>query len=281
MQKPLPILACWIFAVAAVVILWFFAVRPADDDKLELNVSQTVVLGSSRSRHAFPSSGNTMPGLMGDGRGHTRLCLNGVTSYELEELLNYAIESRVKTVILEISPFVYSFRYKEKEQVCNVLCETVSAEVASIRANFRNKARRAFGMGNTSIRSRLAQTREEPNLDSEYDSATDLGKLYPVVFRRVEHGIRLTRLIKMAREQGTEVILFLPPQSATATAYMGGAQTSEIKTRTSAMAQGLGLPLFMPWKGFRDAHFVDHMHLSRLGRAKLQADWRAWSAASE
>lgn len=274
-HKPMRVFLSWVFASSFAATICIWAAQSPPDDRLDLNSAPITIIGTSLSVNAFPPRSNALPGVLGDGRSHTRSAVPAATSAEIEKLLGFAVDDRVETIILEARPFIY---FGKPAAGFGGRAQQIIETSYWMRSNLRIRLRRALGFDDTVFGGRSIFLDREPDWDQSYGSQDWQSKLRPVNFVDHQPSPRLVQLVNRARKEGTQIVLFLPPRSPMAAKFIGAAQSAEIQIRARTLAHTLGLPLFDPRGEWTEGDFSDPTHLSLQGRAKLLVELRNWWA---
>jgi len=234
--------------------------------------AQIAVIGSSQTMYGIAKQGTGTTGLTGDGRSHYRIGLPAISEPESLALLARAINERTPQVLIEVWPLVYDLQALQDRGRCDQPGRT--ARIAAKRAQ----------LALTDAVGRLLRTATStqdggdplgPGVDLPAQAATAADG-YALVPRPTCAMAQLDRLADRARAQGTQVILLAPPRSAMAEQQLGPARTARLDQAARQLATRLQVPLFAPASPWPDSRFVSLGHMGHAGRARLQADLRAW-----
>lgn len=272
---------CWLGSLLLTALLGTLALRPVERPVFDFGDAEIAVVGSSLSLFAVPASGSGESSLLQDGRSHVRMGLLSASAAETEDLLAQAIEQHKMLILLEVRPFIFVHNNQIEGRLCaDLWCET-QQHIANLRGNFSDHYRLLLNRpANYTVR--LGQgTGTLGALNEGFSLREPLSKAYPVSFLAEDPSVKLQSLVRQAREQDTRIILFLPPRSPTATAYIGPEETAEIERRARHYADVLQLPIFNPDVAWSDEDFIDRGHMGRSGRAKFISALRLWWSASQ
>lgn len=260
--------------------------RPDRDAVVSFAGVDTVFLGSSLTLNAIPTQENAPDWFMEETSSYLRIGLSNAKAEELEELLDEALDNGVSTIFLEARPVLYQTKAEYEDERClpircqsREVVEEAFAPVGSLRERFRDMYRSQFGLSPVADRYSAAQ-REPRNLDVVYAPRRPLGASYPLHLLADRDNTRLVELSMRARSQGSRIVLFMPPRSPTANAYIPASQHIQVEARLQSLAQTLDVPVVDPIEGWRDDHFVDHAHLNRFGRDRFLRAFSDWVAVT-
>jgi hypothetical protein len=209
------VLTCWAVALGLVAALcWYLLLPPEHGVRLELGAAPVAVIGTSLSRHAFSPDSRGGPGLLGDGRAHSRSAVMNGAPEELEVLLEMAIEDGAQLVILEVRPFLFRLKYERLLPPCADAWCAAKRTLTPIRRHVRGHVNELLGRDNDTLAGRLRLGRGDTNMDRPYDAYKPLSARFPLELRGDQPSARLQRLVARAQAAGTDIILFLPPALA-------------------------------------------------------------------
>lgn len=268
--------ATWLAAFTMLALLLALVIRPVEQPQPDFSGADIAVIGSSLTQSAFPPRSGDTDTLFADGRSHYRVGMPAARPEEMEDFLAKALADDVSTVLLEVRPFLFVHANQLDQQICAGLICRARKTLNAVRGSFLEWQRAIRGLDGP-FKLRLDKA-VSPAFSLDRSFAID-GRLevhYPLSFLQAAPGERLRQLIRRAKDQGTEVILYLPPRSPTASNFIGPSQLAELSQRASHYARELDLPLFVPRAQWSDADFIDQAHLGRSGREKFLADLRAW-----
>lgn len=270
----------WIAALSILAALIGVVVEasPAQKGMKELysfNDVEIAIIGSSLSKSAFAPTGSGAESVLADGRSHRRYGISNPSPELLEDMLELAVDDRVQTVLLEARPFV--FLTNSQISCGGLACDFFGMlpNVFSLRWGFRERYRQLAGLPDVPNNFESGVL-EYQRIDAPHQPRKNLGALYPLTFPGKAPSARLAMLVKRAKENGTQIILMMPPRSMTASEYIGEEQIQELRQESARFADALGLDLFMPLGEWEDDLFVDTAHLRRGGRNRLQAELQSW-----
>ncbi|GAA0280722.1 hypothetical protein GCM10009127_22410 [Alteraurantiacibacter aestuarii] len=269
---------CWLACAVMLALMAGWANKPAPRAPFDFSGADIAVIGGSLTMYGIPASDDGKVALLADGRSHVRVGLSDPLPEEIEDLVEQALDGKVQTILLEVRPFIFVLRNQQDRQLCNdLLCESLLG-IRRLRNNFRDWYRGLLGRP-SNYAMRLKRGTEFPiGLDEPFTVQEPLEQVYPVIFLEREPSQRMQDLVRRATEQETRIILYQPPRSPMAQAYLELGQNAEISNRSAYYARRLQLPLFDPDIEWSNDDFVDRAHLGASGRAKLVAALRQWWA---
>ena len=255
--------------VAAAIIVLTTAERTFDRELLK---GPIVAIGSSLTAHAIPVGSPGPKGLLGDGRAHARFYKILMSEDETLSLVSRATEAGAGTVLMEANAFSFDFAY------------TVAAgddpwliKLSKRLEDGLNELRRDFKwvLGYEP----LAPLEEPEGLNNELVITHEmLSETYPLHLHPPRDPQAIAETLSEAHTRGATVILIAYPRSQTAADYMGAAAQAALVAHLRALADGLGIPLFLPSAAWPDEYFVDTGHMNPRGRARFAAELSAWWA---
>ncbi|HKX09713.1 MAG TPA: hypothetical protein VJN67_16055 [Stellaceae bacterium] len=255
--------------VAAAIVFLTTAERIFDSQLLK---SPIVAIGSSLTAHAIPVRFPEPNGLLGDGRAHARVNEIRMSEDETLSLVSRATEAGASTVLVEANAFAFDFAYTimaDEDPWIIKISKTLEDRI--------NKLRRDFKW--LSGYEPLESTEEPGALNNEpVITRKMLSDTYPLHLHLPRDPQAIAETLNEAHSRGTAVILISYPRSQTAANYIGERAQAAIVAHLRALADGLGVPLFMPSPAWPDEYFIDTGHLNARGRARFVAELAAWWA---
>lgn len=263
----------WVWAAILLIglIIALGRIAPADPHPAKADV---YVIGTSLMAYAFPVIGWGQASPFGSYLVHRNLATSGLQEHEALDRLEAVLLHRPSTVVVEANMFLFDFASAAHQRPCDAWSLHVRHVAGQWRLALTDGFRRLAGWPG---RLYIA---DPANLDAAQSiRATDLDRVYPLALRQPCETHHLQQLVARARQQGTRVVMVLPPRAPVAQARLGSATNDILPAHAKELAMRAGAELFVPDAKFTDEHFVDHAHLNRTGRALWLADFKRWWSA--
>ncbi len=225
-----------------------------------------VVIGSSLLLHAVPASLPEKGGLLGDGRGHTRVAIQQISEEQTLSLLSQAMEAGAGTIFVEANSLAFDFAHRRPPWILQASMG-LAQRAYDLRRPIRWLLGREASLGREEAQSLDATSVIEPEA---------LKISHPLHLREPRQPGRLAGILQEARDRGVEIVLVVPPRAQTAADHMGAEAQQTLQAHLAALAGNWGLPLFAPAPAWPDSYFVDHAHMNAQGRARFLAEIAQW-----
>lgn len=273
------VLLAWLMAIAFAVLVLVGLTRFerqwwSEPDRLPQ--APVVIIGSSLMLHAFPEQ-SPAKWPVDDRLTYVRFAISGIDEAQTLDLLSLVLKRPSELVLVEINPIAFDFAFQRQAQ--DSWAASILMPFNELR-QFSAEARRGFrvlvaGLGGAA--SIVQKMTSSAPLDQRFHvDADDLARLYPLFLRAPRETGRLRRLIAKAQEQGIEIVLSVPPRSATAASYIGRQAALQAQEHFAILAEELGVRLFQPEFAWPDRFFNDQAHLNRAGALRFQEELTTW-----
>lgn len=236
--------------------------------------SDTVFIGTSLFAYGIPRQGQ---GMLHDRSTHTRLAWPRMNESQIVDLLDRVLQTPgVKTVVIEVSPFIRDFRSELEPR-----SPTLIGQIRGLSQQFKQDSitlMQHFLSRNIPVKSKFI---DEPLIDRKvHFDKSDFERLYPLSLRMPLQPERLQEALRVARGKSVDVLFVLPPRSQAAVDFMGPEQALRFLQRADAFGRAFGVPVWNAGLAWDNQLFVDHAHLNRRGRDKFIAFLKAYAEQS-
>ncbi|MGZ0172149.1 MAG: hypothetical protein ACKVHE_21615 [Planctomycetales bacterium] len=255
---------------------------PASDEPIP--DAPVVVIGSSLMMYAVPGAESGEQSLLGDGRGHIRLGVGSITESQTITLLERVLESQAECIFIEIQPLGMDLAHvtRREQGIRRTFLHELIDQIRTFSLNSRRElGTRSGWRTKTPLRSSAhwSMTSEPSGLDAVFNiPRNSLERNYPIRRRPPAELGRLNRLLSLAKNRNTDVIMIAPPRSQTAVDYMGTARSISLEEHFQNLAEQLDVPLFQPARCWPDEYFIDQAHMNRRGRKRFCNELARWSS---
>lgn len=227
--------------------------------------AKVAVVGSSLLRTAVPFK-PVDGGLLGDGRLHQRIAVNGLTEAEAISVLDRLVAQKADLVLLEANPFVIDLTRRGNVQRWWRPKRWWSSIVG---VPFRRGVDRMQGRGFT------FNLASESLLGGMFKpKRSTLGRYFPVGVHSPEYPERLGEAVGKAKQAGVRVILVVPPRPGAVAEIMGAENLAEVQTAYENLAATYGLELWVFDTDWPSELFSDRGHFNRAGRERFVTELR-------
>ena len=243
-----------------------------------------VVIGSSLMMYAIPGAESGEQSLLGDGRGHIRLGVSSITESQTITLLERVLKSQTESIFIEIHPRGMDFAsvMRDDQGIRRIFLHELTDQIRTFSLNSRRElGTRSGWRTKTPLRTSAhwSMTSEPSRLDAVFNIPRNtFERLYPIRTRPPAELGRLNRLLSLAKNRNTDVILIAPPRSQAAVDYMGTVCSISLEEHFQNLAEQLDGPLFQPARYWPDAYFIDQAHMNRRGRKRFCNELARWSS---
>ena len=257
-------IAAWLAALALVVATVWLIVAAAPPRTNVFAGYQVAVIGSSLMHHAVPGEGEDL----GPGQRHLRYGISMISEAQALDLVDMALDARVRTVLIEANPLVRDFANTRAPRECDPGLAGLHARASTARLELVESARRLAG------RTDVAASIGEPDrLDQPlFINPAEIARTYPLHFRAMSCPDRLAAQVRRGAAQGTRIMLVLPPRSPASARLLGRAADGQVRSGAQALADRLGIELVTSELGWSEDFFIDQSHLNRRGRSRFMAE---------
>lgn len=278
-MNPRAIGLAWGVAFAAVALILFGLIQFerrwwSEPDRLPQ--APVIVIGSSLMLHAFPEQ-SPAKWPVDDRLTYARLAISGLDERQTLDLLGLVLKRPTKVVLVEINPIAFDFAFQR--QVQDAWAASILMPLNEVR-QFTGKARRGFRIILSALGGAVPiiqkMTSSAPPDRPFHVGPDGLARFYPLFLRAPREAEHLRGLIAEAREKGIEIVLGVPPRSATAANYIGRQAALQAQKHFATLAEELGVRLFQPEFAWPDRFFNDQAHLNRAGALRFQEELAAW-----
>ena len=231
-----------------------------------------IAIGSSLMKHAVPPLGSGTGSLLGDGRAHARLAINGITEGQTVALLKHVLSNGAKTVLIEASALAFDSVSRTPTPNQGIISPDV------LMKPFLDLSARVRWYLGAFIRQQPRFTQEVKKLDADFSAKpAEVAKNY-LRLRSPAHPEALEVAISIAAANGVDLILIAPPRSQLFANVTGPEATEALHLHFQTIAHQLNLPIFQPSAVWSNEYFIDAGHMNGRGRARFLDELAQWWA---
>jgi hypothetical protein len=272
--------------MAVIGLLWVNGARPAGvfigNNHFVQGVPKApvVFIGTSLLLRGLAPTGQDQ---LGDGREHARLASSNLSAPQALGLARLVLaESAVRTLVLEVNPFVRSFAKEWRldapitgpvgalHWVQHLLFDIRCVATGWLKAQ----------AGQPSMLQDLMQDPPARGRESAQTIRAQADWLYPMTVHEPHDWAPIEALIRQARQQGCEVVFLMPPRSALAARLQGMQALAALDAQAEAFAARLGVRLIKTAEVWPDELFLDSAHLNLQGRERWRRELKASGRAA-
>ncbi|MEM7701937.1 MAG: hypothetical protein AAF251_08390 [Pseudomonadota bacterium] len=222
--------------------------------------------------------------LLSETGSYTRIGLRAAEPFELEDLLEQALDDGAERIVLELRPFLYRTGNQTSVTQCRgIRCQsksalrTRSADATQLRAQFRAWYRDVRGLKPELDRIAFGQA-DPDKLDRVFDPSQKIQNRYPLKLLRWQDKSRLISLVNRAQAKGVDVVFIVYPRARAAHALIPKDQHLWVESQVRRLSIELCVDVFKPADIWGDSEFHDGAHVNQAGRDRIVRELAQWLA---